>query len=289
MESRGSGQAIVGLDATSGSGDERESASMIESLVGIRNGLFRTFVRSEGEGDPLLFLHGAGGLGGWPPFLADLARSFRVIAPDHPGFGLSEGLEHLDDVVDLALYYTEFIEAMGLEQPYLVGHSLGGMIAAEVAAIAPDLASKLVLIAPLGLWLDDHPVMDFFSATPEELTAAMFHDPNSAIAKEMLIRPSDPEAQLEATLERTKNFSAAGKFLWPIPDRGLKKRIHRIVAPTLLLWGASDRLVPPIYSEAFLQRIARVRLGIFKGASHMLPFEKTDEFVEAVTDFLLIQ
>ena len=117
MESRGSGQAIVGLDATSGSGDERESASMIESLVGIRNGLFRTFVRSEGEGDPLLFLHGAGGLGGWPPFLADLSRSFRVIAPDHPGFGGSEGLEHLDDVVDLALYYTEFIEAMGLEQP----------------------------------------------------------------------------------------------------------------------------------------------------------------------------
>jgi pimeloyl-ACP methyl ester carboxylesterase len=262
---------------------------MIESLVSIRNGLFRTFVRSEGEGDPLLFLHGAGGLGGWPPFLAGLARSFRVIAPDHPGFGRSEGLEHLDDVVDLALYYTEFIEAMGLAQPYLVGHSLGGMIAAEVAAIAPDLASKLVLVGPVGLWLDDHPVMDFFTATPEELTAAIFHDPGSAIAKEMLLMPADPEAQLEAVLERTKNLSAAGKFLWPIPDRGLKKRIHRIVAPTLLLWGASDRLVPPIYGEAFLQRIDRARLTIFKGASHMLPFEKTDEFIEVVTDFLLAQ
>ena len=262
---------------------------MIESLVSIRNGLFQTFVRSEGEGDPLLFLHGAGGLSGWPPFLADLARSFRVIAPDHPGFGGSEGLEHLDDVVDLALYYTEFIEAMGLAQPYLVGHSLGGMIAAEVAAIAPDLASKVVLIAPVGLWLDDHPVMDFFAATPEELAAAMFHDPGSAIAKEMLTVPSDPEAQLEAALERTKNLSAAGKFLWPIPDKGLKKRIHRIVAPTLLLWGASDRLVPPIYGEAFLRRIDRARLTVFKGASHMLPFEKTDEFIAVVTDFLLVQ
>ena len=178
---------------------------------------------------------------------------------------------------------------MGLEQPYLMGHSLGGMIAAEVAAIAPDLASKLVLIAPLGLWLDDHPVMDFFTATPEELMTAIFHDPNSAIAKEMLSRPSDPEAQLDAVLERTKNFSAAGKFLWPIPDRGLKKRIHRIVAPTLLLWGASDRLVPPIYGEVFLQRINRARLAVFKGASHMLPFEKTDECIEMVTDFLLVQ
>jgi pimeloyl-ACP methyl ester carboxylesterase len=262
---------------------------MIESLVSIRNGLFQTFVRSEGEGDPLLFLHGAAGLHGWPPFLESLARSFRVIAPDHPGFGRSEGLQHLDDVVDLALYYTEFIEAMGLDQPYLVGHSLGGMIAAEVAAIAPDLASKLVLIAPVGLWLDDHPVMDFFAATPEELATAIFHDPSSAVAKEMMTMSSDPEAQLEAVLERTKNLSAAGKFLWPIPDKGLKKRIHRIAAPTLLLWGASDQLVPPIYGEEFLTRIDGARLTIFKGASHMLPFEKSDEFVGVVTDFLLVQ
>jgi pimeloyl-ACP methyl ester carboxylesterase len=262
---------------------------MIESLVSIRHGLFRTFVRSEGEGDPLLFLHGADGLPGWPPFLESLARSCRVVAPDHPGFGCSEGLEHLDDVVDLALYYTEFIEALGLTQPYLVGHSLGGMIAAEVAAIAPDLASKLVLIAPIGLWLDDHPVLDFFAATPEELAAALFHDPGSAVAREMMTLPSDPEAQLEAVLERTKNLSAAGKFLWPIPDKGLKKRIHRIVAPTLLLWGGSDRLLPPIYGEEFLKRIDGARLTVLTGAGHMLPFEKPEEFVAVVTDFLLAQ
>ena len=208
----------------------------------------------------MLFLHGISGIQGWPPFLENLARSFRVIVPDHPGFGRSEGLEHLDDVVDLALYYTEFIEALGLDQPYLVGHSLGGMIAAEVAAIAPNVASKLVLVAPVGLWLDDHPVLDFFAATPEELATAMFHDPGSAIAKELMTLPSGSDAQLEAVLERTKNLSAAGKFLWPIPDKGLKKRIHRIAAPTLLLWGASDRLVPPIYGEAFLKRIQRARL-----------------------------
>jgi pimeloyl-ACP methyl ester carboxylesterase len=260
---------------------------MIESLVSIRRGQFQTFVRSEGEGDPLLFLHGAGGLGGWPPFLADLARSFRVVAPEHPGFGRSEGLEHLDDVIDLALYYTEFVEAMGLEQPYIVGHSLGGMIAAEMAAIAPDLASKLVLVAPVGLWLDEHPVMDFFAATPEELATAIFHDPSSSLAQEFMTMPSDPNAHLEAVLERTKNLSAAGKFLWPIPDKGLRKRIHRIAAPTLLLWGASDRLVPPIYGGEFLKRIDGARLTVIKGASHMLPFEKADEFVEVVTEFLI--
>jgi pimeloyl-ACP methyl ester carboxylesterase len=262
---------------------------MIESLISIRHGLFQTFVRSEGEGDPLLFLHGAGGLRGWPPFLETLARSFRIVAPEHPGFGRSEGLEHLDDVIDLALYYTEFIEAMGLDQPYIVGHSFGGMVAAEIAAIAPHLLSRLVMIAPVGLWLDDHPVMDFFAATPEELTAAIFHDPTSAAAKEMMIMPTDPDAQLEVVLERTKNLSAAGKFLWPIPDKGLKKRIHRIAAPTLLLWGASDRLVPPIYGQEFLKRINGARLTVFSGASHMLPFEKSDEFVAVVTDFLLVQ
>ena len=101
--------------------------------------------------------------------------------------------------------------------------------------------------------------------------------------------PSGSDAQLEAVLERTKNLSAAGKFLWPIPDKGLKKRIHRIAAPTLLLWGASDRLVPPIYGEAFLKRIQRARLILMTGASHMLPYEKDDELVEVVTDFLLVQ
>jgi pimeloyl-ACP methyl ester carboxylesterase len=244
-------------------------------------------VRSEGEGDPLLFLHGAAGLQGWPPFLAGLARSFRVVAPEHPGFGRSQGLEHLDDVIDLALYYTEFIEAMGLDQPYIVGHSLGGLIAAEIAAIAPQLASKLVLIAPVGVWLEEHPVMDFFAATPEELATAIFHDSSSSIARELMTMPTDPDAQLEVVLERTQNFSAAGKFLWPIPDKGLKKRIHRIVVPTLVLWGASDRLVPPIYGEEFLKRIDGARLTVFTGASHMLPFEKPDEFIEVVTDFVI--
>jgi pimeloyl-ACP methyl ester carboxylesterase len=259
----------------------------VETTMSIRSGLFRTFVRSAGSGEPLLFLHGAGGLRGWPPFLEALAHTFRVIAPEHPGFGRSEGLEHLDDVVDLALYYTELMDAMGLEDPYVVGHSLGGMIGAEVAAITPERVRKLVLIAPVGLWLDDHPVMDFFSATPEELASAIFHDPASAIAKEMMSLPSDPEAQLEAVLERTKNLTAAGKFLWPIPDKGLRKRIHRINAPTLLLWGASDRLVLPIYGDEFLKRIDGACLTIIKGASHMLPFEKPDEVVKVVSDFLL--
>ena len=259
---------------------------MLETTVSIRNGLFRTFVRSAGSGAPLLFLHGAGGLHTWPAFLDALAHMFRVIAPEHPGFGRSEGLEHLDDVVDLALYYTEFMDAMGLEEPYVVGHSLGGMIGAEVAAITPERVSKLVLISPVGLWLDEHPVMDFFSATPEDLASALFHNPASPTAKEMLAFPSDPDAQLEAMLERTKNLTAAGKFLWPIPDKGLKKRIHRISAPTLLLWGASDRLISPVYGEEFLKRIDGAQLAVLKGAGHMLPFEKPDEFVEVLTDFL---
>jgi pimeloyl-ACP methyl ester carboxylesterase len=260
---------------------------MIETMLSVRKGRFRTLVRSAGHGDALLFLHGAHGLHGWPPFLEALTQSFRVIAPEHPGFGRSEGVEQLDDVVDLALYYTELLDALGLDEPYVVGHSLGGMIGAELAAIAPHRVDKLALIAPVGLWLDEHPVLDFFAATPEELAAAIFHDPHSPVARQMLTLPTDPDAQLEAVLERTRNLSAAGKFLWPIPDKGLKKRIHRIVAPTLLLWGASDHLVSPLYGEEFLNHIDGAQLSIFKGASHMLPFEKPDEVVEVITEFLL--
>jgi pimeloyl-ACP methyl ester carboxylesterase len=260
---------------------------MIETMVSMRQGRFRTMIRSAGHGDASLFLHGVSSLHGWPPFLEALTHSFRVIAPEHPGFGRSGGLECLDDVVDLALYYTELLDALRLDEPYVVGHSLGGMIGAEVAAIAPDRVDKLVLIAPVGLWLDDHPVLDFFASPPDELAAAIFHDPSSPLARDMMTLPSAPEAQMEAVLERTKNLSAAGKFLWPIPDKGLKKRIHRIVAPTLLLWGASDRFVPPIYGEAFLNAIDGAQLSIFKEASHMLPFEKPEAVVEAVTDFLL--
>lgn len=259
---------------------------MVETFVSVRNGKFKIELFCRGTGEPLVFLHSAGGLAAWPPFLDLLAQHYRVYAPLLPGYQKSEGLENLDDVIDLALYHLDLFDALGLQTPSLIGHSFGGMIAAEVAALNPQRVKRLVLMAPVGLWIDSVPVLDFFVMPPEELVTALWHNPESPAAQQMLIVPESAEAQMEAMVERTKALTATGKFLWPIPEKGLKKRIHRITAPTLLLWGMSDQLVPPVYGEEFCRLIPGARLTLLTECSHMLPFEKPEESARLILDFL---
>src|SRR5581483_10015488 len=116
---------------------------------------------AKGAGDPLVFLHGGAGLPEWPSWLDTLAERFLVLAPQHPGFGESTGLEHLDGFLDLTLYYLDLFDALDLRRPVLIGHSFGGNIAAEIAAINPERVERLVLIAPTGLWQDEDPIPDF--------------------------------------------------------------------------------------------------------------------------------
>ena len=127
---------------------------------------------------------------------------------------------------------------------------MGGMLAAEVAALDTRRAKKLVLVGAAGFWLENDPIPDLFSTDLDDLPAMLFHDPKSPLAQMMIAMPWDDQELLTAMyVERTRRFSAASKFLWPIPDRGLKKRAYRIAAPTLLLWGASDKVIPPAYAQ----------------------------------------
>lgn len=258
----------------------------MKTLQKLRDGKFTVEMEVLGAGDPLLFIHGAGGLLGAEPFLDDLARDFKVIAPHLPGFGESTGGEQLDDVIDAALFYHELMDALDLASAHIVGHSMGGMLAAEVAALDIHRARKLVLVAPTGLWLDEHPVADVFAAAIDELPALLFHDPNSAVARALTALPSDPQALGAMYLERSKRFAMATKFLWPIPDRGLKKRAYRIAAPTLVLWGESDRVVAPVYAREFTRLIPNCRERIIKDAGHMVIYERPAEFCAAVRDFI---
>lgn len=240
-----------------------------------------------GSGDPLLFIHGAGGLTGADPFLEDLGRGFKVFAPHLPGYGESTGGELIDDVIDAALFYHELMDELGIPSANIVGHSMGGMLAAEVAALDTRRAKKLVLVAPAGFWIDEHPIPDLFAADLEDLPAMLFHDPKSPMAQMMVALPWDNQELLTTMyVERTKRFSTASKFLWPIPDRGLKKRAYRIKAPTLLLWGESDRVIPPVYAREFQSRIRDCRLATVKEAGHMVMYEQPAEFCKLVTDFL---
>src|SRR5262250_2186722 len=135
-----------------------------------------------GQGQPLVFLHGAGGATTADPFLARLVEKFRVYAPLLPGYGDSEECHDLRDMLDFTLHHWDFVEALGLKNTILVGHSMGGMIAAEMAAIAPHDVSRLALICPAGLWLEDHPIVDMFTLLPFELPAYLFHDPEKGAA-----------------------------------------------------------------------------------------------------------
>lgn len=254
-------------------------------VLSLRDGTFNAHVTQRGAGEPLLFLHGSGGLHEGA-YLDLLGERFTVYAPWYPGFGPSEGIEHIEDVIDLALYYHDLMDELGLASAHVVGHSLGGMLAAELAALCSHRVRRLVLANPVGFWRDDEPVLDFFVLPPEQLLPYVVHDPESEAIKEALPRPETPAAMAEAMYLRIQSFSAASKFLWPIPDRGLRRRIHRIQAPTLIVWGESDRLVPPSYAEDFRSNIKDARVAILKECAHLPMFEQRDEFVSLISEFL---
>jgi pimeloyl-ACP methyl ester carboxylesterase len=247
----------------------------------------RCRVLEGGSGAPVVFFHGAGGLLRDNPFLDQLARGHHVFAPEWPGYGESEGEELLEDMLDFTLHGWDLVEALGLEQPHLVGHSMGGMIAAEMACLAPHDLSKLVLVSPAGLWLDAHPIPDIFALLPYQIAEVLFHDPQRGQA--LLTGGadlSDMEALKEFYIGSQRRLSMAGKILFPIPNRRLSKRLYRLTADSLVLWGASDRLIVPAYAERWKTLIPHARVEVIADAGHMLPYEQPDQFVRAVTGFL---
>lgn len=234
-----------------------------------------------GTGDPLLFLHGATGLM-WDPFLDTLARTHTVYAVEHPGARESEDLTHLPGIWELVLFYDELLDVLGLDSVTVVGHSFGGMVAAELAANSPRRVSRLLLIAPIGLWSDEHPIPDIAGIPPATLPALVLADPESPLAAMLTVPADDPQLQFEAAMR----MASILHFIWPIPDKGLHRRIHRITAPTLLIWGESDRLVHPAYADAFGAVLRDSRLVTVPGTGHLPQLENPEPVAAAVGEFL---
>lgn len=247
---------------------------------------FKTRVLRAGAGEPLLYLHGIVGQKGWAPFLDRLSERFTVYAPFHPGYSESEGLEHIDSVLELVLYYFDLMDALGLKQAHLVGHSLGGMVAAEMAALCHHRVKKLVLVAAAGLWIDDCPSADFLAMTPEELNSLLWTDAGSAMAVKAMAQPESEEGRTAMAIDRIKDLTAAGKFLTPLPDRGLKKHLYRIKSPTLILWGEKDRMIPPAYADDFARHISNSRMEVVPRWGHLPMLEQPEEFARLAVDFL---
>jgi pimeloyl-ACP methyl ester carboxylesterase len=247
----------------------------------------RCRVLEGGSGAPVLFLHGAGGLLGDNPFLDSLAQRYHVFAPEWPGYGESTGDELLEDMLDFTLHGWDLVDALGLRQPHLIGHSMGGMIAAEMACLAPRDLSKLVLVGAAGLWLDERPIPDIFAMLPHEIAEALFVDPARGAA--LLTGGADLtdiEALKDFYVITQRRLAMAGKILFPIPNRRLSKRLYRLSAPTLVLWGAADRLIPAAYAAQWKTLIPGARVVTIDAAAHMLPWEQPKAFVDAVGTFL---
>jgi pimeloyl-ACP methyl ester carboxylesterase len=240
-----------------------------EQTIAVWNGRVRMAVASAGTGPPLVFLHGPWGLT-WDPFLDELARSFTVHAPAHPGTtrDAHDDVYHLDGLWDLVLCYDELLTALQVDEAVVVGHSFGGMVACELAAAYPRRVRRLALVDPLGFWRDAEPVVNWVMLNPAELPGYLFRDPTGEAAQRMFGPSAPPDAANAARVRLMWAMGATGKFTWPIPDKGLKKRIHRVAAPTLVIWGEHDRLVPPAYAEEFTKRLAGARLHVVAGAGH---------------------
>jgi pimeloyl-ACP methyl ester carboxylesterase len=236
-----------------------------------------------GSGEPLVFLHGAGGMTEGDPLLKELSSRYHVYAPYLPGYGETEECATLRDMLDFALHGWDVVEALGIKNPILVGHSMGGMIAAEMAALAPNDVSRLALICPAGLWLEDHPIADIFSLLPFELPKYLFHDPEAGAAMMTAgVDFSDPSFLQTYLVRNARQLGMAGKLLFPVPERGLADRLYRVKAKTVIVWGESDRLIPPVYGPAFQSAIAGATLVNVPEAGHMVIAEKPAEVVRAV-------
>lgn len=246
--------------------------------IKLPNGVNQEIYRA-GGGQPLVFLHGVECFRGGDALVAALAQRYAVTAPVTPGYAEVADAAPLRDIHDLALHYDTLMEELGIDDAVLVGHSFGGMIAAEIAAHVPKRVARLVLIAPLGLWHDDYPVADLAARTPPEMQEMLWR---GAATKPALAATAQGD-ELERMITAMNGLAIFAKFTWPIPDKGLRRRLHRISADTLVIWGEQDAFVPARYADDIVAGIPRAKKRLYPG-SHMLPYEQPDEIVAAIAE-----
>ncbi|MFZ3354020.1 MAG: alpha/beta hydrolase [Xanthobacteraceae bacterium] len=248
-----------------------------------------TDVEIAGSGPPLVYLHGPWGLNPDRSFIAHLAGTHTVYAPQFPGTtpGDSEAVHLLDSWLDLIDYHGELLDALKLDRPIVAGHSFGGLLAAEFAAAVPKSVAKLVLIDPVGLWRDDLPVKNWMVISDAERRRALFADSTGEGAERFFAIPADAKERVAVLSQFIWSQACTGKFVWPLPDRGLKNRIHRIGAPTLIVWGDADRIIAPAYAKEFARRIVGAHVEMIAQAGHLPQIERQDAVTKAVLNFLM--
>jgi len=236
-------------------------------------------VLTAGSGEPVVFLHGAGTLTGFD-FTLPLAERFKLIVPVHPGFGESDDDPSVSSVHDYVLHYLDLFDDLGLDSVRLVGHSLGGWMAATLAIESPKLVDKLVLVSPAGLRVPSAPGADLFALPPEELFGRLTENP--AIFADKVPNPPD----LDFIVARQREASSFAQVAWERPyDPKLPRWLHRVTMPTLLLWGAKDRILPVAQAEAWSELLPKAETRILANGGHLV-LEETPQALGVISDFL---
>ena len=238
-------------------------------------------VMRKGAGAPLLFLHGAAGAAAWLPFMEALSHEFDVIVPEHPGFGQSDDPEWLDGIEDLAFFYLDLIAQLGLGPVHLVGTSLGGWIAAEMAVRDCSAIQTLTLVAAAGINVPGVARGDLFMWSPEETARNLFHD--AAWAAKMPLPANDDEMMVALKTRMT-----TAKLGWSprMHNPNLRKWLHRIKVPTLVLWGDDDKVLPVEYGPAYRDLIPNATLEVIAACGHLPHVEKSEEFTQRTLSFI---
>src|SRR5262245_12745190 len=247
-----------------------------------------TEVEISGDGPPLVYLHGPWGFAPDRSFVARLANGHTVYMPRFPGTSQGDhaAIHTLDNWLDLVVYHGELLDQLRLVAPALVGHSFGGLLAAELAAAMPKSVARLALIDPVGMWRDDLPVKNWMLLGPDARRRALFAEPEGEAAQRFFDVPNDPGGRVDTLAQFTWAQACTGKFVWPIADRGLKNRIHRIAAPTLIIWGKADGVIDSTYAQEFAHAIAGARVELIDKAGHLPHLEHGEVVGKMVRDFL---
>jgi pimeloyl-ACP methyl ester carboxylesterase len=245
---------------------------------------FPTRIWRKGSGPKLGFLAGFGGLPRWIPFLDELAASHTVIVPSLPGFpGGDRGHSVLDSHLDWLLAVRETLDKADLAGADLAGSSVGASLAAEVAALWPATVRRLALIAPFGLFDENNPPTDPWAQRADAVAGLMCANPEAWTA---LKAPPEGSNSIEWPIEQVRANEAAARIFWPLGNTRIEKRLRLIKAPTLLLWGEEDRVLPPAYAEIFANGISGAKsIRIIEGAGHLAELDRPVEVAVAISAF----
>ncbi|HET9350462.1 MAG TPA: alpha/beta hydrolase [Burkholderiales bacterium] len=235
----------------------------------------KTHLRRGGRGEPLLFLHGANGAPVVLPFMEKLAQRFDVLIPEHPGYGKSDEPEWLENIHDIAYFYLDFLKQLNLKNVTVVGSSMGGWIAMEMAVRDTSRLKSLVLSSPAGITAPGVRAADIFLMAPEEMVRNLFVDQKLAEAR--LAQPEDVDISL-------KNRHTTARLAWEprLHDPYLPKWLHRIDVPVKIVWGRQDRILPVAFVDVYRKLLPKADISIIENCGHLPHAERPDEFVKII-------